>query len=277
MSIARHVNLSAAIGEVKYGTYQNREHLVVPVVALQVGVLHAVNAEHPELVTQECLATCPASWNGRPILLGHPTTTDGRQISANDPRVLEDRSLGTIFNSRLKGPRLLMDAWIDPVKAERIGAGMMLGRIVAGDVIEVSIGAFVVLSNTIGVFQGKPFSGAWSTVMPDHLAFLPNGVGACSVAMGCGTRAAVGSIPDAYALGLASRSGVQRNADHRHSPPDTGVEQSSEDEQIRKMNEFRTRCYEFSAANHVPQKDKRVELSIPDGYQAALDRMKANR
>jgi len=276
MSIARHVNLAAATGPVRYGTYQNRQHLVVPVVALQVGVIHAANADKPELVTEECLSTCPQSWDGRPVVLGHPTR-DGGQISANAPSVLEEKSIGSIFNTRLKGPRLLMDAWIDPAKAERVGAGMLLGRIVAGDVVEVSVGAFVVLSNTVGIYNGKTFNGAWATVMPDHLAFLSNGVGACSVAMGCGTRAAEGSIPDGYALALASRSGVQRNADHRHSPPDPDVEQSSEDEQIRKMNEFRNRCYEFSAANLIPQKDKRIQLSIPDGYQAALDRMKETR
>src|SRR5688572_26535565 len=111
MSIARHVNLSAATGEVRYASYQSRQHLVVPVVALQVGVIHAVNAKNPELVSLECLSTCPASWDGRPCVLGHPTK-DGGQISANDPTVLEQKAFGTVFNSHLKGPRLVMEAWI---------------------------------------------------------------------------------------------------------------------------------------------------------------------
>lgn len=277
MSIARHVNLTAAIGEVRYGTYQSRQHIIVPVVALQVGVLQAVNAQQPELVTQECLATCPDSWNGRPVVLGHPTR-DGQQISANAPSVLEEKAFGSIFNARLKGPRLLMDAWIDPAKAERVGAGMMLGRIVAGEVVEVSVGAFVVLSKTVGVHHGKPFSGAWTSVLPDHLAFLPNGVGACSVAMGCGTRAAAeGSIPDGYALGLAKRHAEAKTPIRQYPLADNDQPQSDDTEQMQSMHAFRSRYYELASAQIVNDQDKRIRVPIPDGYRAALDRMKETR
>jgi hypothetical protein len=55
MSIARHVHLTATTEHVRYGSYQNRQHLVVPVVALVEGVIHAVNAKNPELVTRQCL------------------------------------------------------------------------------------------------------------------------------------------------------------------------------------------------------------------------------
>jgi hypothetical protein len=252
---------------------------VVPVIALVEGVIHAVNAKNPELVTKDCLSICPESWNGRPVVFGHPMR-DGAQVSANAPSVLEEKSFGTIFNSRLKGPRLLMDAWIDPAKAERVGAGIMLGRIVAGDVVEVSVGAFVVLSNTVGLHNGKRFNGKWTSVMPDHLAFLATGVGACSVAMGCGTRAAEGPIPDGYALALAKRKAVPTLDRANYESSNGDFTESNDSELMRSMTDFRNGWYESAAANLVGShqtESRRVDLSPPDPYQLALDRIKETR
>jgi hypothetical protein len=113
--------------------------------------------------------------------------------------------------------------------------------------------------------------------MPDHLAFLQNGVGACSVAMGCGTRAAEGGIPDGYALELAKRSAAD-NRERQHYPlPDNDAGQPDETELLKTMNAFRNGYYESAAANLVAHDETRLHLSIPDGYRAALDRMKETR
>ena len=56
--------------------YHGREHLVVPLVALMEGVIHAVNAADPEFVPADVLSTM--GWDGRPVVLGHPTK-NGRE------------------------------------------------------------------------------------------------------------------------------------------------------------------------------------------------------
>lgn len=196
MSAVRLLHLLGATGRTRTAMFQGREHLVVPVVALMEGVIHAVNASCPEFVPARALSVAPQSWDGRPLMLGHPAR-DGRQISANDVRVLETQSFGHVFNTRFDGRRLLMDAFIDPEKAERIGGGDMLTRLRNNELCEVSVGAFVTTNPTEGAFNGKPYKAVWNTISPDHLAFLPKGRGACSTEMGCGAnRAAAEFVTD---------------------------------------------------------------------------------
>lgn len=185
----RHLHLVGAAGQAKVVQYDGREHLVVPVIALMEGVIHAVNAETAEFVPAAALSVSPQLWNGRPLVLGHPTQ-NGTQVSANTTHVLESQSFGQIFNARMSGTRLLMDAYVDPAKAERIGGKDMVKRLRAGETLEVSVGAFVNTIDESGTHNGKAYKARWSTVAPDHLAFLPNGRGACSVEMGCGTHRA---------------------------------------------------------------------------------------
>ncbi len=183
--------LANSIGRTRFQVFNGRGHLVVPVVALVEGVIHAVNATVPEFVSAEALAIMPQAWNGRPLVLGHPMR-DGKQISANDATVLEKQSFGTIFNARVENKRLLMDAYIDPLKAEQVGGKKMLEALQHGEMVEVSVGAFVTTLSEPGEYKGKKFEAKWQTIAPDHLAFLPDGRGACSIDMGCGVpRAAV--------------------------------------------------------------------------------------
>lgn len=196
----RELHLLGAVGPIRAEIYDGREHLVVPVVALMEGVIHAVNAPDAEFVSAECLSTQTYGWNGRPVVLGHPTR-DGRQISANDPAVLEQHKFGTVFQSHMNGKRLGMEAWIDPKRLEVLGQHDLLKRIRAGEPIEVSVGAFVKTLAGDGNFNGKAYKASWKEITPDHLAFLPKTRGACSLEMGCGAhrvaeelRAAEGEI-----------------------------------------------------------------------------------
>jgi hypothetical protein len=195
---ARHIHLVGAIGTIRTAKYQGRDHVVVPVVALVEGVIFPINAETPELVLAKELAVAPQSWNGRPIFPNHPVE-NGTQVSGNAPHILESQAIGTIFNARLEGKRLKMDAYLDPERAAAVGPiGIaVLERARKGEMIEVSVGAFVTTETKQGVFNGKSYKAVWKEVIPDHLAMLPKGtVGACSIAMGCGSpRVAAGHAP----------------------------------------------------------------------------------
>jgi hypothetical protein len=198
----RHLHLLAAAGTIRTAIFEEREHVVVPVVALVEGVIFPVNADTPELVLLEEFGKTPQGWDGRPVMPDHPQD-DVRRISANDPKTLEEMAFGRVFHSKIDKKRLCMEAWIDPVRAEKVGAEDQLKRIRNGKMIEVSVGCFVVAEEKSGVWNGQKYSAIWREIVPDHLALLPEGtVGACSNEMGCGT-------PRRAAVHLVTAAGLQ--------------------------------------------------------------------
>lgn len=193
--VYRHLHLvGATSADIRTATFDGREHLVVPVVALMEGVIWPVNAPTREFVSAEVLAIAPQAWNGEPVVMDHPVSAEGRKISANDPHVLERYAYGQIFNTAsseevLRTKRLSMEAWLDVARAARVGkdAQDVLRRAQEKEPIEVSVGAFIVGNEHAGEYNGVKYGLEWMQVMPDHLATLPQGsTGACSVEMGCG-------------------------------------------------------------------------------------------
>lgn len=199
----RYVRLVGATGQLRVAQFAGRDHLVVPVTALMEAVIWPVNAPEPEFVPASVLAVAPSSWNGRPVVLNHPTEPGGGIASANDPRRLEAEAFGTVFNSRFAASRLEMEAWLDPLRADRIGARAMrlLEKVRNGEPVEVSVGGYVIGIAERGRHNGRAYGLRWMHIYPDHLAFLEEGhEGACSVSMGCGTRAAMRHLVSAAGL-----------------------------------------------------------------------------
>lgn len=169
---------------------RGRDHLVVPVVML-VGdtVIQASNAPAPEYVPAAELADTPGQWDGRPLVSDHPTTGDG---SANTPGLYDAAQFGAIFDTVYDAaiPGLRANAYIDVDRAAEIGgdAQSVVTRVQAGELVEVSVGAYVFVEPRIGTLaDGTEFQGVWRDLVSNHLAMLPAGVlGACSVEMGCG-------------------------------------------------------------------------------------------
>jgi hypothetical protein len=189
MSATRSTLLALKGYKIRTETYQGQEHLVVPVVALVEGVVHAMNALDAEFVPSEEFLRAPAGWNGRPVFLGHPMR-DGRPVLGNTPEVLEAEQIGIVFNSKGKDSKLTMEAWVNVERAEKL-APKLLQRIKDGDPVEISVGVQVSTDDSEGTYLGKTYKGKWTGLMPDHLALLPEtDEGACSVSMGCGVRAA---------------------------------------------------------------------------------------
>lgn len=178
---------SAAGVKARIETFEDREHLVVPVIALVEGVVFAMNASAAEYVDASELNA--AGWDGRPVFVGHPMK-NGRAVSGNTPDVLESKRVGTVFSTKVASKKLKMEAWIDKARAAEIDPDL-LDRVANGDPIEISVGIFCETDDTTGEYNGKKFKGAWHNIVPDHLALLPAGhKGACSIDMGCGVRAA---------------------------------------------------------------------------------------
>lgn len=180
--------LGTVDGVVDTQQLNGKTYLVVPVVAIVEGVLHAGNAKFPELAPATAFGKLPDTWNGRPVVVDHPLSETGQAISASRPEVLEQYYLGQIMNANLDDKKLRVQAWIDlDANSDRADAvTTMLTRIAAQEVIEVSIGAYVFTHEASGTYNGKDYQAVWDMVIPDHLAFLSAQIGACSIEDGCG-------------------------------------------------------------------------------------------
>lgn len=175
--------------ELRTETLFGREYLVIPVVALVEGVLQGMNAATPELALASEFGKVPEGWNGRPVVMNHPSV-NGVPVSANSPLVLEEFSFGTLFNTRLEDNKLKTEAWIDVVRAQELGGEFesTVTRLqTEGVAVEVSTGLFATSEAKEGKYKNKKYNAIWREVVPDHLAILSEGSkGACSVEDGCG-------------------------------------------------------------------------------------------
>lgn len=196
------LHLCGATGKARTEKKDGKEYLVVPVVALMEGVIFPVNAESPEYVPLETLRQSAASWDGKPVTIGHPRR-DGEVCSANDPDIFEEHGIGFIANSRVEGRKMLQDAWLEKDKTRELHPEMF-AQLEAGKTIEVSVGSLVLAGIEDGKFGTKRYKAKWLRAIGDHLAFLPGGRGACSVEMGCGTHRAAMHFVAAESIELVS-------------------------------------------------------------------------
>jgi hypothetical protein len=174
-----------AAGSIKEIEFEGKPHLVVPVTMLVEGVHSGNNG--PLYYPKEEIENSSILWNGRPVVINHPTK-DGVSISANSPDVLETIKVGTIFNTHVNEEGgLNADLYLNKESLESIAAGV-LKNIQSKNSIEVSTGLFTDNDSIQGQWKGESYEEIVKNFKPDHLAILPDGVGACSLEDGCGIR-----------------------------------------------------------------------------------------
>lgn len=158
-------------------------YLVCPTVIIKEGVLN--NIFYPADKLKETFR----AWNGKPVPVNHPVDENGTAITANSVACENTVNIGQFWNASfdetLKG--IKGEVWINIAKAKAQGYAHIVERLELGlEIMEVSTGLY---SNTVagdGEFGGKAYNATIGDINPDHLALLPNEVGACSVADGCG-------------------------------------------------------------------------------------------
>jgi len=172
--------------------FEGREHFVVPTVMITVGV-HS-GSRGPVYYSAENLRNSVDLWNGRPVVVWHPELY-GSPVSASTPLAFDRQRIGTLFNTRFENNALKSEAWIDPQRVAAIDA-RVLTAIRKREMMEVSTGLFSQNDTTAGTWNGRPYNQTATKITPDHLAVLPTGVGACSIADGAGLiRNATGIQP----------------------------------------------------------------------------------
>jgi hypothetical protein len=168
-------NMSSMVREEEM---DGQSYLVAPVVLMTEGVHN--NLFYPA----DELAKFPDAWNGRPLPVYHPVKRN-KAISANSPKVIQERSIGMVFNAKFEDKALKGEVWINQDKAQKIDK-RVLKALEEERVMEVSTGLFLEEVPIAGDWNGEAYSAIAVNYRPDHLALLPTGKGACSVEDGAG-------------------------------------------------------------------------------------------
>ncbi len=168
-------------------THAEREYLVAPCIMIVEGVLNQ------GYVPGEEIARC--QWSGIPLVVNHPEQ-DGAPISANDPDVLQSYGVGRVYRSQIASVmhqnhalvRAHAELWIDVAQAHAHGgeAVQVMTMLESQQRLEVSTAFYCDSEATIGSFYGVPYREIHRNLRADHLALLPNSIGACSFLDGCG-------------------------------------------------------------------------------------------
>jgi hypothetical protein len=156
-----------------------QEHVVVPVTLIVEGLLNGIFYNAAEV------AKFAQAWNGVPVPVNHPQE-NGAFVSANQPQFVESVNIGTIFNAKFEENKLTAEAWLNVDKANRLGFSNIIAHFDSGQTMEVSTGLFCDAFQTSGVWANTPYNFEARNIRPDHLALLPDTIGACSVVDGCG-------------------------------------------------------------------------------------------
>lgn len=170
-------------------TLNNREYLTAPAVLIVEGVLNGSYIPGSELVAPD--------WNNVPVVINHPLDAQGVPMSARTPEVLAASGVGHLYHARLgTGQRqghtvtsLQAELWLDVAQVQTVGgeAVQAMTMLEAQTPLELSTGFYSYAEETSGAFYGVPYSEVHHDLRPDHLALLPNGIGACDWQSGCGS------------------------------------------------------------------------------------------
>ena len=172
-------------GRVKRQTMYGRPYLVANGTLIVPGVLNG--SMGPLLYPEEEVKANPTAWNGMPLLVYHPSETGS---SGRNSKTLNRQGVGVVLNAHfdkaLKG-----EFWFDEERLRTVDS-RVYDDLVNNRKIEISTG----LKTTN---EGAPENSVWNTpdgpvpythvarnYQPDHVAILPDQVGACSLKDGCG-------------------------------------------------------------------------------------------
>lgn len=174
-------------GRVRREELQGKQYLVVPMTLIVPGVLNG--SMGPLFYSRNEINKDPQIWNGVPIVVNHPIDNASKNhIGARDPDVLNRVGIGQIFRAE-GGDKLKAEGWFD-IEATRKVAPEILANVQAGKRIELSTGLFTdnIKAEPEATFNGVPYDAIATNFRPDHLAILPDSVGASSLADGAGVN-----------------------------------------------------------------------------------------
>lgn len=175
-----HTLVANIAGKVRTATLHGRDHLVAPMTLIVPGVLNGNNG--PIFYPLEEVKASVDLWVGVPILVNHPASQgqSGKQAS-----VISAQGIGTVLNATFSDGKLSAEGWFDVELTRRIER-RIYDALLAGKPIELSTGLAMQRDESPGVHNATAYTHVGRNYQPDHLAVLPDQLGACSLRDGCG-------------------------------------------------------------------------------------------
>ena len=177
------LNLAGPVRRVSRG---GQSYLVAPLTLIVPGVLPGSRGAlfYPARNVKDSAG----DWDGVPIVVNHPQDPiSGQHLSAADDGVWKRQGVGHLENSRFVRGKLVAEGWFAADKTGQVD-NRVLSALQNGDRMEVSTGLHLDTEPAPrgASFNGRPYEFVATNYRPDHLAILPDQVGACSLQDGCG-------------------------------------------------------------------------------------------
>lgn len=197
-------NMSSAV---RTDFMEGKEFLVAPMVMIREGVHQGSNGAL--FYPRNELSKTPEVWNYKPVVVYHPTM-NGYGVSACDVDVITSRKVGVIMNTKFdkETGKLRAEAWLEVDRIHEVDS-RIAETLNSGEIMELSTGLFTDNELSEGEFEGKSYKYIARNYRPDHLALLPDKVGACSVADGAGLLQLNESQKDSLTVNLEKKLGQQ--------------------------------------------------------------------
>lgn len=176
-------------GKVRRVLRNGKEWWVLPLTSIVPGVLEG--SDGPGYYSPEQTKNSTKDWDYMPIVAYHPNEV-GEFATGSNKNTLNKTGIGLLRRSTFND-KLQHEAWVDPERVRKVDSTLpdhakLEPRIRNGQPIEGSTG--LRLSKRVAgpnsTYNGKAFTWIAENFRPDHMAILPDQVGACSVNDGCG-------------------------------------------------------------------------------------------
>jgi hypothetical protein len=185
--------VSNLAGRVRRVTWNGQRYLVAPLTSIVPGVLPG--SQGPLFYPPNEIARNYRDWDGIPITNYHPfDPITGEHLSAQSPGVLDRQGLGTIRNSVYRG-KLCHEGWFNE-EVTQYKSPEVYNALINSQPMEISTGLFTENepAPSGSTFNGRSYTHIARNYKPDHMAILPDQVGACSVRDGCGLNVNATSV-----------------------------------------------------------------------------------
>lgn len=194
--VLERITINIGGGKVRKEKLEGRDHLVVPTVLLMEQVLNGSSG--PIFYPHDENKKAVAAWNAMPIVVNHPEI-DGTPVSARTPDVLNSRKVGVVLNAAADDAtkKVKAECWFDEALLKATDV-RIYNNVLKEVPTESSTGLFLNLDPVSGKFGDQPYNGVARDQNPDHLAVLPDKVGALSIKMGGGLFANAEKEPESH-------------------------------------------------------------------------------
>lgn len=197
-------NSTTKLGQARRVFKDGREYLVAPATLIVPGVLPGSKGPLNYSISE--IRKNYTDWDYTPLVVYHPTQ-NGKNVSAKTKGVIERSGIGHVVKTRAD-KKLTAEAWFDVAHTRRVD-NRVLEALESGRPVELSTGLFTdnVPAPAGSVdHRGRPYDYEATNYVPDHIAILPDQIGACSIEDGCGVL--VNRLSEWFAVNECSCKGT---------------------------------------------------------------------